>query len=89
MSLVALPYATGPVLPRFRVLAIVAGALPFFVVAALVANTGLHLRIMDVRKRLTTPGMGPELPLLTAALPALPVLSVMVACLPVLWASRR
>lgn len=85
-----LPCVTGAVLPWLRVLAMAAGALPFFMVAALVAETGLHLGVMDVRKRLTAPGMGLELPLLTAALPAPLVLSAAVfACLPVLWASGR
>ncbi len=84
-----LPCATGAVLPWLRVLAMAAGALPFFVVAALVANTGLHLGAMNDSSRLNAASMRPELPLLTVALPA-PVLTAAVfACLPVLWASGR
>ncbi len=64
--------------------------LPLFVVAALKANTGLHLGVMDDSSRLNAASMRPELPLLTAALPAPPVLSAAVfVCLPVLWASGR
>jgi hypothetical protein len=67
-----------------------AGALPFFVVAALVAETGLHLGVMDDSSRLNAASMRPELLLLTAVLSAPPVLSVAVfACLPILWASGR
>ena len=90
MLLRGLACATGAVLPWLRVLAMAAGALPFFVVAALVANTSLHLRVMDDSSRLNAASMRPELPLLKAALSAPPVLSVAVfACLPVLWASGR
>ncbi len=81
--------ATGAALLWLRVLAMAAGALPFFVIAALVTNTGLHLGVMDDSSRLTAASVEPELPLLTAALPA-PVLPATVfACLPVLWTSGR
>jgi hypothetical protein len=90
VSLAVLSCVTGAVLPWLRVLATVARALSFFVVAALVANTGLHLGIMDDSSRLNAASMRHELPLLTAALPAPPVLlAVLFACLPVLWASGR
>ena len=89
MILTILPCFTGAVLPWLRVLAMAAGALPFFVVAALGTETGLHLRIMDVSSKLTVAGIEPELPLLRVALPA-PVLTAAVfACLPVLWTSGR
>jgi hypothetical protein len=90
VSLAVLSCVTGAVLPWLRVLATVARALSFFVVAALVANTVLHLGVMDDNSRLNAASMRPELSLLTAALPAPPVLSAAVfACLPVLWASGR
>jgi hypothetical protein len=88
--LAVLSCVTGAILPWLRDLATVARALPFFVVAAFVANTGLHLRIMDDSSRLNAANIRPTLPLLTAALPAPPVLSAAVfVCLPVLWASGR
>jgi hypothetical protein len=88
--LAVLSCVAGAILPWLRGLATVARALPFFVVAALVANTGLHLRIMDDSSRLNAANIRPTLPLLTAALPAPPVLSAAVfVCLPVLWASGR
>jgi hypothetical protein len=88
--LAVLPYTTSTVPPWLQVLAMAAGALPFFVVAALAANTGLHLGTMDDSSKLNAANMRPELPLLTAALPALPVLPAAVfVCLPVLWASGR
>jgi len=88
--LAVLPYTTSTVPPWLQVLARAAGALPFFVVAALVANTGLHLGVMDDNSRLNAASMRSELLLLAAALPAPPVLSAAVfVCLPVLWASGR
>jgi hypothetical protein len=85
-----LPCFTGAFLPQLRVLVTAAGAIPFFVGASLVTKTGLHLGIMEVSSKRAAAHMAPELPLLTAALPAPPVLSAAVfACLPVLWASGR
>jgi hypothetical protein len=59
-----LPCTTGAVLPWLRVLAMVAGALPFFVVADLVTNTGLHLGIMDDSSKLNAANMIPKVSLL-------------------------
>jgi hypothetical protein len=84
--LAVLPCVTAAFLPQLRVLVTVAGALRFFVVAALVANnTGLLLGVMDVRKRFTAAGTGAESSLITSALPAPPVLSAVFVWFSVFW----
>ncbi len=86
MILAVLPRVTAAFLPQLRVLVTAAGALLFFVVAALVANnTGLRVKTMDVRKRFTAAGTGPESSLITPALPAPPVLSAVFVWFSVFW----